>query len=85
MSVAATDLAAEKKLRPFYLKTPGSVQHGGNASRRQLPELPITCGNGLINVKVCIKSVKAVSDDVGQAVDKRLGDSLSSHTWAGDL
>ena len=38
--------------------------------------LAITCGNGLINVKVCIKSVKAVSDDVGQAIDRRPGDSL---------
>lgn len=38
--------------------------------------LAITCGNCLINVKVCIKSVKAVSDDVGQAVDRGPGDSL---------
>lgn len=70
-------------LRAFYSNTPGILtprhswrQVPTNASRRQLPELLITCGNGLINVKVCIKSVKAVSDDVGQAIDRRLGDSL---------
>ena len=33
---------------------------GGKCVAAALPELPITCGNGLINVKVCIKSVKAV-------------------------
>ena len=33
---------------------------------RAIPELPITCGNGLINVKVCITSESSV---VGQAID----------------
>ena len=34
--------------------------------RRPIPELPITCGNGLINVKVCITSESSV---VGQVID----------------
>ena len=33
---------------------------GGKCVAAALAELPITCGYGLINVKVCIKSVKAV-------------------------
>ena len=40
-------------------------QFGGEI-QRPIPELPITCGNGLINVKVCITSESSV---VGQAID----------------
>ena len=41
-------------------------RHGGGNFRREIPELPITCGNGLINVRVCITTESSV---VGQAID----------------
>ena len=54
----------------FTQQLPGFWCDGGGggaaADWRRRPELPITCCNGLINVKVCITSE---SWAVGQAID----------------
>ena len=69
MSVAALAVAAGHTFRLYGRfiwgdPDPGLVWSGGRLGGKcvaaALAELPITCGYGLINVKVCIKSVKAV-------------------------